>query len=139
MVLLSTCGRGGRERRDALGDVAVDEDVALDRGCDHGLGNARVGAAEPEDLAHGLWVSHVTLLVLYAYLGLLPFCDVVEGVGIEPAKASRPLLIPREDAIDDRVGRGMGVGVVHNVDEQLLAHLPPTQPLIRRHRTASGA
>lgn len=43
-------GRGQVARVQDVGDVAVDEDVAGLEARDGGLGHARVGAAEPEDL-----------------------------------------------------------------------------------------
>ena len=46
----SGCVRDAREKGDVLCNVAVDKDVAWTCACEDGFGDARVGAADPEDL-----------------------------------------------------------------------------------------
>lgn len=58
-------GRGGRN---SLGDVAMDEDVAGHRGGDHRLGDARIGAPDPEDLVYGSVRRTITPVSGFAYV-----------------------------------------------------------------------
>lgn len=93
-------GRLAREERseegggyDSLSDVAVDEDVAWDGGCDDGLGDARVGAPQPEDLLHGPSISSVLTVPLGLYVRYAPWAaGLLRGGGRSQGGTESPRL-----------------------------------------------